>query len=280
MKSPTTGFLAAAFSVIGAAAGNAWTLTPCAQVGPEAEFRAKYAEEVRQAKPDTPLYTPHPYPETDAELFEDFLTYHTAAHADTPFTGMKPEDRTFFKAVAEERVQYDVIKVENWTPTRCRGGKIRSPYSVLRIYDTESGGELTRVVLDDVGHVVMLQHEQEDWKIDPVMSLEAAGEALATTIGTNVSDLQYVATWGMVSCSELHPCVAAREGDSAILLYTLSGDIYRVDSSSPRLSLARDLPPNRRGAATRLAKQQGRHLVSLGTDAFAAAELVVKKARH
>jgi len=91
--------------------------------------------------------------------------------------------------------------------------------------------------------------------------------------GLQTSNAQYVAAWGTVQCDEVDPCVAFKQG-AEVFLATPAGAVYRLEAASSRLSLHRDLAPSQREARLESLRQQGRHLVSLGFDAFTTATLV------
>lgn len=276
MSKIITGLVVVILSSAGPVTATRWTLNSCAQDGPEAEGRAEFVESVQKAQPDTPHYTPNPFPKTKDEVFANVLDYYATAYAKTPRSELPEEQRRLFDAVAAGRVRYEVIEVENWTASRCHGATIDNPYSVLRIYDRDSGEEFMRAAVDSIGHFMeaQIRADNKSRPFLPFMSLVAAKDVLASVAGAPTRDPQYIAAWGMISCDVLWPCVAVREGESSILLSTYDGAVYRVEKDSTRLSTADELSPYRRGTTTRQVADEGRYLVSVGADNYVAAERI------
>lgn len=246
---------------------RSWSLEDCNDVGPAAEKRAAYAAAVEAAAPDTPLYAPHPFPSTDAQVFADFLAFHASAFGDTPLDSMPPSEQRLFTALAEQRIRYEVVEVENWSPLRCAVPNSRRRWSVLRLYDMADGTELARATVDDVGHVGRLRHRPLDRELDPMVDLPAARSAIRG-FASDARDAQLVGAWGTVGCDELDPCVAMRGSDSVYLLSRRSGELFRFDLDSPRLSFRSDLAAGRRAATLTQAAERGVRLISLGGDSL------------
>jgi hypothetical protein len=155
-----------------------WSLEDCDETGPAAEKRAEYAAAVKAAAPDTPLYAPHPFPRTDAEVFANFVAFHTSAFADTPLAAMSSHDQRLFTALQEQRIRYEVVDVENWSPLRCAVPKSRQAWLVLRLFDAADGTELARASVDDTGHVGRLRHRPSGRELAPILDLHSAESAI------------------------------------------------------------------------------------------------------
>lgn len=273
MKSPALCLLT--LTLIGTAFAEAqhWSLEPCPQTGPAAEGRAEYAAAVRSAAPGTPLYIPHPFPKTPAQIFEDLVAFHTMVFEDTPADKLRPEEARLFTALAENRIRYEVVKVENWTPLRCGRRKERRTWSLLRLFDLESNEELARATVDEVGHVGRLAHRLVEHDLPPILDLGTAQMALRE-VAPDARDAQYVATWGTLECDELNPCVAMRDGSRVYLLDGRSGRLFSFDDGSRRFSFRKDLSVTHRDATYREVARAGGRLVSLGHDSYVQVEPV------
>ncbi len=261
------------FCTAATAQSKPWSLEPCATTGPAASARAKYAAAVRAAAPDTPLYTPHPFPTTPQEVFEDFVVYHMNAFRDTPNTEIPPEQLRLLTALETNQVRYEVVKVEDWTPLRCGSRKARETWSVLRIFDTSTGDELVRATVDNVGHVGKLRLRPVDGSLAPMMDLSTA-TASVRAVAPGARDAEYVTTWGLPGCDEVTPCVAMRNGPRVYLVDGRTGALFLLTSPSKRLSFRNDLSRARRADTLRGVAQAGARLMSLGQDAFAQFEAV------
>ena len=250
-----------------------WSLEPCATTGPAASSRAKYAAAVRAAAPDTPLYTPHPFPTTTREVFEDFVVFHVNAFRDTPKAKIPPEQLRLLTALETNQVRYEVFKVEDWTPLRCGSRKARDTWSVLRIFDMKTGDELVRATVDNVGHVGRLRLRPVGGSLTPILDLSAA-RASVRAVAPGAGNAEYVTTWGLPGCEEVTPCVAMREGPRVYLVDGRTGALFLLTSSSKRLSFRHDLSRARREDTLRGVAHAGARLMSLGQDAFAQFEAI------
>jgi hypothetical protein len=273
MKNTLTLFVALGLLTAAVATAKNWSQEECNQDAAAAKMRAAYASAVRAAAPDTPLYSPNPFPTTDAQVFADFVAFHTSAFADTTLDAMPLEEQRLANALKENYVRYEVVDVENWTPLRCGVPKARLIWSVLRLYDATSDEELARATVDDVGHVGRLRHRPAGRSLRPIVSLSLAARAIRE-LALGARDAQYVATWGTLECDELNPCVAMREGGTVYLLDGRNGDLFRFNRASRRLSFRQDLAVDRRATTLTQAVQGGHRLVSLGADTFVEVEFV------
>lgn len=168
------------------------------------------------------------------------------------------------------------MKVENWTPLRCGSPKARTTWALLRLFDVDSGEELARATLDEIGHVARLRHRPIDRPLTPIPSLDLA-EASLREVAPRARDSQFVSTWGTLKCDELVPCVAMRRGTRVLLLDSRTGRLFEFDDSAPRRSFQRDvakLSGDQRASYLSGLAAENRALVSLGRDAFVEAALI------
>lgn len=146
---------------------------------------------------------------------------------------------------------------------------------MLRIFEVDTGRELTRAALDDSGLLSNLLHDPlgEGWSTrNQLPDLQESAVAAEAVLARSVEDVQYVATWGTLRCDELVPCVAARSGEEVLILRGQA--LYRIDQESEPLSFREDLQGERKEAVMRAAEERGELLVSLGGDRFATAQLI------
>jgi hypothetical protein len=230
--------IAAALALLGSPAlPQPWNLAPCGREH-EAEHE-RFREELLRAQPGSPGYVPHPYPQTSQQVVEDFLHFHRQAWSDTPFTALPPAEQRFFTALKEDLTDVQMVKVANWTPTRCGRNEEKDFYFLLRFFDKRSGQEMTRVAVDEAGHVAQLAHRPE---ARALLNLPALGPSVATVAkahGWRPSARQYVALWGSLRCDELSPCISFRVGAEAYLLQ--SERLYRIARERPRFSIRQEM---------------------------------------
>lgn len=231
-------WIAAAWALLGSPGlAQPWNLASC---GPEnAASRKSFREALVRAQPDSPKYVPHPFPQTPDQVVEDFVAYHRKAWADTPFASLPPAEQRFFAAVDEDRIRFQVTRVANWTPSRCGPKEEKDFYFLVRFFDETSGEEITRVAVDEAGHVARVAHRPEDGALPELPELEQRIHAAATAHGWKPSAGQYVALWGSFRCDEMSPCVGFRVGPRA---YLLRGEhLYRIATEKPRFSVREEM---------------------------------------
>jgi len=259
------GLLAAVSS---SALAKPWSLQSCSTGGAAAQARAEYRTQVESAAPDTPLYTPHPYPTTDDQVIEDFLDYHLRAFSQTPVERIPEADRRLLDVVQSGDARYEVFDVSNWTPLRCGDRKSREIFHVIRIFDRTTDKELARVSVDDAGHVARLRHKPTDQTLAPIPSLAETVASVRARTGLKPVDAEYIATWGTPGCDEVSPCIALRNAQQAFVTRGPQRTVFRFETAGPGISLSKDLTPEKRGQVLLDVKGHGQGLLSVGADVF------------
>jgi hypothetical protein len=229
-----------------------------------------FAKKVHSAEPGSTLYVPHPFPQADQQVIDDFLYQHQEAFGDMPFDQLAAPERRFFSAVRSKTVRFEVLRIENWSPLRCGPERQRSFYFLVRVIEKDGGAEIARAALEDSGLLVKIVNKPEDRHLPPLAGFEASAKLALRKTGVQGRDLQYVTTWGNLRCDTLAPCVVSRSGSTMLLVK--GSEVYRLDPGRKRFSFARDLGAP--GAMSNVARDlgtRGEKLVSLGQDVFAAA---------
>ncbi|MFL6232720.1 MAG: hypothetical protein ACJ76N_06265 [Thermoanaerobaculia bacterium] len=259
--------------ILGVLAGpailGAWTLEPCNASGPEAQSRAAFRQALATAAPGSPLYTPHPFPKSQADVVDNFLYYHRNAFSGAP-AELPDADRRFFELLDTGKIRFEMIRVENWNPLRCGPRKERAFYYVVRAFNSSTGEEVLRASVEDNGHVARVRHKPDGGSLPPVPALADAAGSAQRRLGLRPQQAQYIAAWGTLRCDEVQPCVSFEDGANAYVMAALNGAaVYRIDSGA-RLSFRRDLQPAQIGARADALRKQKKELMSLGFDSFSA----------
>lgn len=151
-----------------------------------------------------------------------------------------------------------------------RAGHAR-PGSSSASYDADSGVELARATVDDVGFVGKVRHRPADRPLAKILDIDAARDGIQK-FDHRARGAQYVSTWGTLQCDEVNPCVAMRNDSSVYLLDGRTGHVFRSATHLPQLSFRQDLSLGKRRATLRTTAEAGERLVSLGRDVLARAE--------
>lgn len=251
MKGP---LCAAAMALLaGAPAQAAWTPVDCADRAGEvqslhnsifkgrdvAEMRRKYRAEVMAAKPRTPLYAPHPYPKTRQEVVQDFkYAYFNRLFEGLSVEQLPPRERPIYSALQQDRLRFDLLRVENWEMSRCLGESPVPFYHLLRLIDSTTGREVARSKLYDTGHLAIYKHVSEEAQ-SALPSLADLSGMLRSRLGVNmpVEAPQYVMSSGLPHCWDDLPCIAFRSKGK---LYVLDAGklLYEIDPAIPRISVS------------------------------------------
>ncbi len=255
-------------AVSSSAVAQPWSLQPCSNDGAAAQSRAKYRAQVESAAPDTPLYTPHPYPTTDNQVIEDFLDYHQRAFSQTPADHIPEADLRLFDVVKRGDARFEVFDVSNWTPLRCGERKARKLFHVIRIFDRATGEELARASVDDAGHVARLRHVPADRPLSPIPSLAQTVASVRARTGLKPTNAEYISTWGTPGCDEVSPCVAFRDAKQTFVTRGPQRTVFRFETDGPGISLSKDLTPAKRQQVLLDVKGRGQGLLSVGADLF------------
>lgn len=262
-------------SALPARAAAPWNVAPCTTE--HAQAWRQFSQQVRSARPGSPVYVPKPFPVNDQQVIEDFLHQHRDIWSDTPADQLRPEEKRFFAAIDSGRARFEVVRVVNWTPLRCGPKQQRPLYFVVRVFEPGTGTEVTRAALNDTGLLSRVRHRSVDHDFPPLADLQAATTKAQTQVRPTADSAQYVTTWGSLECDLLDPCVALRDGSDVLLKH--KAGLYRISSQSPRLSFQRDVTAQRRPEIVKKLDQSGKKLVSLGQDVFTTATRIAPPQR-
>jgi hypothetical protein len=251
-----------------------WSLMSC---GPEGERGwSPFEHAVRTAAPGSTIFVPRPYPRSDREVIEDFLYHYKDAYS----RGF--DEKQLREAIANQKVSFSVLRVENWTTLRCGTNRKQDFYDMVRVFAAGSGTELARAVLDDSGLMVMLENFTSSPKnvdkaaLRKVLIPEAhdALQEVATRFKVVGDSPEYVMSFGTIPCSFTRPCLAFRHGAGSYLYSRLSEELFQIPEGARRLTQGKDVGTLETN--TRLQKElpEDQRFVSLGGDSWAIATKV------
>jgi hypothetical protein len=202
----------------------------------EAAWR-DYAAAVKRSRPDSPFYTPHPFPTTDAEIIANFkYVYFEKLYE--PRDKLPAGEQNVYKALKEGRLRFEVVRVENWTLYRCTSKQPSPFYSLLRLLD-QTGREVARSVQTSTGHFVV--HNNLSQPLPSLPPLDQVSSFLRARFGRTeqIDQAQYVSLDGLPYCRGHRPdapCVAFK---AAGKLYLIDGGrlLYEIGPTAPRQSV-------------------------------------------
>lgn len=205
--------------------------------------RSDFARAMREAEPGAPLYAPKSFPQTEAEIIENFKYGYRKMVSG----GNAPEDQVpILRALESNTLSFRILRVENWTPTRCSPDQQMDFYYLLYVTDSRTGQEVGRIALNQSGLIgewttpPTKGQESEPWA--PIYRAAVAPrleEALAEVRSRyEISGVkpQYVTTWGQPQCPVVAPCVAFQSKGNVYLFGR--GQLVEISSSSRRYSRA------------------------------------------
>lgn len=230
---------------------------------------------IRDAAPGTNLWVPHPFSTQEAEIVDNVIARHSAAFSDLPESDLPAEDARLFELARIGKLRTELVRVADWTPVRCEKSERRDAYWLVRFFDSSFSREITRVLARDSGLISRVRHATAEYAFPSLPKLQIPGEFSSQLADASVASAQYVTTWGPDQCDAMTPCVAWRLGSGVALLK--GGKLLVVAEGSERLSFTGDLSNLRAGEAAGRVRGEGKELVSLGGDLFAAAEVYTKR---
>jgi hypothetical protein len=204
----------------------------------EAAWR-DHAVAVRKSPSGSPLYTPHPFPTTNAQIVANFKhVYFERLYAGIPWDKLPAKEQPVYKALKEGRLRFDVVRVENWTLYRCTSKQPDQFYNLLRLFD-QTGREVARSVQSSTGLMVLYRNLPQSQSFLP--PLDQVSTFLRARFGRaeQVEQAQYVSLDGLPYCRGHRPdapCVAFK---AAGKLYLIDGGrlLYEIVPTAPRQSV-------------------------------------------
>lgn len=233
-------------------AADEWFAAECDSVLPSSlakEFpdSRSYDEAVRNAAPESPLYLPHPFPESDQQVVGNFRWWYEKTWSSTSPDKLPEEERALTAGLRNKTLSFVVKRVANWTPQRCERVRPRSFFYLVQVLD-RSGAEIARFSENRYGLPKSYITVEPENRAALAPRLEASlpdlgqfESVLEKELDTELRDPQLVFSQGnALQCRDLLPCVAIR-GKDAFYVYSTSrffqNRILRFSSESERMTL-------------------------------------------
>jgi hypothetical protein len=259
-------------------AADPWSLAEC-----QPEDQAKYdrfAAAVRSAAPGSTLYVPKPYPTTPPQVIADFLYQYESFHFErADAKKLLPGEAALLQAVLQSTVTFKVVRVENWTGSRC-GREQRSDFFYLvRVFDAASGVELSRATLNASGLLSVRTNATSQYPFRPLPDPAATMQQVGAAYGIKGDSPQYIVSLGTLFCEFTEPCVAFRQGDDAFIFHEhprLATALFNIAGTTPRLKLkpGERLDSPVRQAVLPMRTDGTEHLMPLGANTWTIAREV------
>lgn len=245
-----------------------WSLVSCDPAG--AAAWQGFENQMRAAKAGAPLYVPVPFPATSDQVVQDYLYQYRSVIKGMRPNVWQPNESRVQADLASGKVAYQVIRIENWSVTRCRTEQKRDFYRLVRVFEP-GGVEVTRAVINDSGLMTTWANLPADVPGAVASQSRAlppaavAMKQLNLQLGIAGVDPEYVTTGGTLDCILTHPCLAFHQ---AGLSYVAFGDqLYEVSADGPSYELGRGVAvPAEEELLRSLAT--GERLISLGGKRF------------
>lgn len=232
---------------------------------------AAFEKAVRTATPNSVIYAPVPYPQTAADVLQDFQYAYSHLRSGMSEADLPEHERTFFNRFMAGKLSARIEVVQNWTPTRCAPEGRHELYYLLLLSDKDSGVELGRFALRQTGLFSQFSPEplpgtaaaNQHRFARPVAALGDLTSLIRSRYGLAPQNPQFVDIYGNTHCRPLVPCMAFESGGSN---YVLSIDDLFVITPTSRRALGMDRPTL--GVVEQsLASDEA--VISLGADAWA-----------
>ena len=196
-----------------------------------------YVAAVRKSVPGSPVYAPHPFPKTEAEIVANFkYAYFDRLFEGTPWEGLPSREQPVYRALKENRLRIEIVQVEKWGLSRCASERPIPYLYLLRFFD-QSGSEVARSTQHFTGLMGVYQSFSRQAPYLP--SLGDLDSFLRSKFGREMhaEQAQYVSVDGLPDCSDHRPCVAFKSG---AMLYLIDGGqlLYEIEPTAPRKSVA------------------------------------------
>ncbi len=244
-----------------------WSLEYCDPAG-EPGWQA-FELAMRAATPGSTVYVPVPFPRTLDQVVQDYLFQYWSILKG--LSAKNPYEPRVMSDLTGGKVRYEILRIENWTVSRCHADQKRDYYNLLRVFELD-GTEVTRAVINDSGLMTTWNNLPASVP-GPVASqsraLPPATAAIAqlnSELGLNGTDPEYVATGGMIDCHLTHPCLAFRQAGLFYIVYN-NDQIFEVSAAGPRLTLGKEVG-SRSEETTRRWLTPDERLISLGGKRF------------
>jgi len=235
---------------------------------------------LRAAKPDSALYLPKPFPKGRDEVLADYVYEFQRLLKDTPAASLPNGAAKVLEGLRKGTLRYDVLRIVNWSPTRCLKERRLDAYHLIRVIDGRSGMEITRSVLDESGRLGVISSTMEDERGDSLQRqakrLRPPDEEMRSTASRfkiRGEAPQYVTTFGTLRCPNITPCLAFR-GGGRVYLVSYEGELFEIDQKGRRLEMGKDIGSSEMNEPILKSIGPDGRLVSLGGKVFTTARRV------
>jgi len=234
--------IAAAFagSVTAPLYAQPWRPGPCSPSATKGW--AAFEAAVRSAQPNSVIYAPVPYPQTQGDILRDYQYAYARFRQGMRESDLPVNERAFYERFMAGKLNARIETVQNWTPTRCGPEGRHDFYFLLVLTDMDSGVELGRLALRQTG--LFSQFSPEPLQATataarhrfarPVASLAGLKQRIQARYGFAPQNMQFVDVYGTTHCRPLVPCTAFENGPNNYLLSV--DDVFEITTSSRRAS--------------------------------------------
>lgn len=256
---------------------RAWDLAPCS--ASEIAKRESYSANLRGAKSNAAAFVPRPFPQANSHIVEDFFYQFRYLRSVQSEKNITPQDKNLLGLIDANQLGVQVIRIANWRGSRCLGARDGDQKFLLRLSDKRTGGEIARAWLEDSGLLGVMAYRDPNvdpawWNI-PIPALDATAARVGAIVGHKLVDPQYVTTFGQFQCDPLLPCVAMRSAATGTTYVTNDqGEVVAVATTAKRYSRSRNLAKVEDISAVTRQLPPNHKLMSLGGDAYVAAEKI------
>src|SRR3954453_14860750 len=127
--------LAGAFTllVLAVSPAAAWSLVACPP-----EVVATWAlpdQSLREAKPGSPLYLPKLFPKSREEVLANYVYEFQRLLKESPVGSLPEGAAEVLEGLRKKTLRYDVLRIANWSPTRCGKERRLDAYHLIRVLD-------------------------------------------------------------------------------------------------------------------------------------------------
>ncbi len=257
---------------------KAWNLVECPP-----EVVATWAlpdQFLRDAKPGSPLYLPKPFPKSREAVLADYVYEFQRLLKDTPAESLPKGAAGVLEGLRTKTLRYDVLRIANWSPTRCGKERRLDAYHLIRVLEGRSGREITRSVLEENGRLGVVSSTMDDERGDSrelqarrLLPPEEEMRGVVARFKIRGDSPQYVTTFGTLRCPNVTPCLAFR-GGGHVYLASYDGELFEVEPNGRRLEMGKDVGSPEKNAPILQAIGRDGRLVSLGGKVFTTARKV------
>jgi hypothetical protein len=224
-----------ALTALIAPASFAWNPEVCS---PSAlDNRGQLEVQMRKARAGDPMYVPKPFPKTNADVTEDFLQQVGPMVNGPTYPLIETGQRALRHAIEQGSLHIGIVRESNWRNFRCAMHRSGESVYLLRLFDTDAGGEIGRATLEESGLMNGVIYPLDRTAAIWARSLPTLpeGEKILNSVFGKVVDVQYATSYGTVGCDEFLPCVAGRLTGSDGYAFVSYNGIYTFNTSNRRI---------------------------------------------